>query len=214
MWWFYWFMLRSLGACPVRMLPVDDPAFAAEADGLVIGGGDDIGAEIYHGRPMPDVRIDPRRDQLELRALEYAVRRDIPVLGICRGAQMLNVFFGGTLYQDVYEAYEGLRRRWTPLPVKDVDIVPDSRLARILRRDRVRVNSLHSQSVDRLGQGLAVTARDEAGVVQAIEAPGAYFRIGVQWHPEFMIYRAPQRRLFRSFVDAIDEATEAGGSGR
>jgi len=205
MWWFYRLTLRLLGERPLRMVPTDDVSVVDSLHGLIVGGGDDIGAEIYQGLPIPDVRIDPQRDRLELHALEHAARHDIPVLGICRGAQMLNVFYGGSLHQDIYTAYEGLRRRWTPLPVKYVTVAPGSSLARVLGRERVKVNSLHTQSVDRLGRGLTATAHDEHGVIQAIEDPSERFRLGVQWHPEFMIYRTAQRRLFRAFVAAVDE---------
>jgi len=205
MWWFYWLTLRLLGERPLRLVPADDVSLVDGLQGLVVGGGDDIGAEIYQGLPTPDVRIDPQRDRLELRALEHAARHDIPVLGICRGAQMLNVFYGGSLHQDIYAAYEGLRRRWTPLPVKHVTVEAGSFLERILDRDRLKVNSLHTQSVDRLGRGLRATAHDEHGVIQAIEDSTERFRLGVQWHPEFMIYRAAQRRLFKAFVAAVDE---------
>jgi len=205
MWWFYRLTLRLLGERPLRMVPTDDVSVVDSLQGLIVGGGDDIGAEIYQGLPIPDVRIDPQRDRLELHALEHAARHDIPVLGICRGAQMLNVFYGGSLHQDIYTAYEGLRRRWTPLPVKYVTVAPGSSLARVLGRERVKVNSLHTQSVDRLGRGLTATAHDEHGVIQAIEDPSERFRLGVQWHPEFMIYRTAQRRLFRAFVAAVDE---------
>ena len=205
MWWFYRLTLRLLGERPLRMVPTDDVSVVDSLQGLIVGGGDDIGAEIYQGMPIPDVRIDPQRDRLELHALEHAARHDIPVLGICRGAQMLNVFYGGSLHQDIYTAYEGLRRRWTPLPVKNVTVAPGSSLARVLGRERVKVNSLHTQSVDRLGRGLTATAHDEHGVIQAIDDPTERFRLGVQWHPEFMIYRVAQRRLFRAFVTAVDE---------
>lgn len=206
MWWFYWLALGLMGERPVRLCPGDDVSVVNNLQGLIVGGGDDIGAEIYQGQVALDVRIDPERDKLELRALELALRKDMPVLGVCRGAQMLNVFHGGSLHQDVYQAYDGLRRRWTPLPVKRVEIAPGSLLSAVLGCRHLRVNSLHHQSVDRLGTGLTATARDEHGVVQAIEDPAARFRVGVQWHPEFMIYRVAQRRLFRAFVRAVDAA--------
>lgn len=204
MWWFYWLSLRLFGERPVRLVPPGGNAFIHQLDGLIIGGGDDIGAELYRGALEPDVRIDPARDQLELHALEHAVPRDIPVLGICRGAQMLNVFYGGTLHEDIHRAYQDVPKRWTPLPAKRVHVAAKSRLRHILRADELRVNSLHTQSVDRLGTGLVVNARDEHQIVQGIEDPAASFRLGVQWHPEFMIYKGSQRRLFREFVRAVD----------
>ena len=154
-----------------------------ELDGLVIGGGDDIGAEIYGGKVLPDVRIDPERDKLELRLLEGALPRGLPILGICRGSQMINVALGGTLHTDIHEVYVQAPRMRTVLPRKTIHVVEGSRLDRILRCNPCRVNALHHQSVDRVGRGLKVVARDEAGIVQAIEGAGPSFLLGVQWHP-------------------------------
>ncbi len=204
MWWFYWLALRILHVKPVRLIAPVDPARFKEFDGFVIGGGDDIGAEIYQGEPALDVRIDPARDQMELDILHYAFPRDLPVLGVCRGAQMLNVFMGGSLHQDIRAANAKVPDMWTPLPRKTVHFVQATLLQRIFDRDELRVNSLHRQAIDRLGVGLRVAGRDEFGVIQAIEDPDAHFRAGVQWHPEFLIYQSSHRRLFHAFVDAID----------
>jgi putative glutamine amidotransferase len=212
MWWFYWLAMRVFGEHPIRLVAPDGEAALDGLDGLIIGGGDDISVELYDGELTIDVQFDAARDQLELKALAYAAKRDLPVLGVCRGAQMLNVFYGGTLHQDIYKAYAGLPRRWTPLPARHVTIAPHSLLHRVLGVDHLHVNSLHTQSVDKLGAGLKVTARDRHDVVQAVEDASAFFRIGVQWHPEFMITHASQRRLFRAFVHAVD--AKSGGASR
>jgi putative glutamine amidotransferase len=180
-------------------------------DGLVIGGGDDIGAEIYGGQVLPDVRIDPERDKLELRLLEPALARGIPILGICRGSQMINIALGGTLHTDIYEVYMQAPRMRTILPKKTVRVVPGSRLDRILRCNPCRVNALHHQSVDRLGEGLQVVAQDEAGIVQATEGTGPNFLLGVQWHPELLVFRTPQQRLFEALVEAAREGRAVRG---
>ncbi|HEX8527052.1 gamma-glutamyl-gamma-aminobutyrate hydrolase family protein [Allosphingosinicella sp.] len=178
-------------------------------EGLVIGGGDDIGAEIYGGQVLPDVRIDPERDKLELRLLEPALAAGIPILGICRGSQMINIALGGTLHTDIYEVYMQAPKMRTILPKKTVRIVAGSRLDRILRCNPCRVNALHHQSVDRVGTGLRVVAEDEAGIVQATEGTGPNFLLGVQWHPELLVLRSPQQRLFQALVDAAREAKGA-----
>lgn len=210
MWWFYWLSMRLFGEHPIRLVAPAGESQLDGLDGLIIGGGDDISVELYDGELTLDVKYDEARDKLELKALEYAAKRDLPVLGVCRGAQMLNVFYGGTLHQDIYKTYAGLPRRWTPLPARHVTIDPDSLLYEVLEVRHLHVNALHTQSVDKLGSGLAVTARDRHDVVQAIEDRSAYFRVGVQWHPEFMIYRASQRRLFRAFVHAVDAKSGSG----
>lgn len=210
MWWFYWLSMRLFGEHPIRLVAPAGESQLDGLDGLIIGGGDDISVELYEGELTLDVKYDEARDKLELKALEYAAKRDLPVLGVCRGAQMLNVFYGGTLHQDIYKTYAGLPRRWTPLPARHVTIAPDSLLYEVLEVRHLHVNALHTQSVDKLGSGLAVTARDRHDVVQAIEDRSAFFRVGVQWHPEFMIYRASQRRLFRAFVHAVDAKSGSG----
>jgi putative glutamine amidotransferase len=174
--------------------------------GLIIGGGDDIGAEIYGGTVLPDVRIDPERDALELKLLRAALPAGLPVLGICRGSQMLNVALGGSLHTDIHEVYETAPRMRTVLPKKTITIVPGSRLDEVLRCNPCRVNALHHQSIDRLGHDLRVVARDESGIVQAIEGTGPAFLIGVQWHPELLVWKAPQQRLFSALGSAAAEA--------
>lgn len=196
--------LARVGARAVRLV-AGEPAPAAPLDGLVIGGGDDIGAEVYGGRVLPDVRLDPERDRLELALLETALPAGRPVFGVCRGAQMINVALGGTLHTDIHEVYEKAPRMRTILPRKTVRVVPGSRLDRILRCNPCRVNALHHQSVDRLGRGLRVVAQDEAGIVQAIEGDGPHFLLGVQWHPEFLVFTPSQQRLFAALAAAARE---------
>jgi putative glutamine amidotransferase len=171
----------------------------------VIGGGDDIGAEIYGGKVIPDVRLDPERDKIELALLKAALPAQLPVLGICRGSQMLNVALGGTLHTDIYEVYVQAPKMRTVLPRKRVSIETGSRLDRILRCNPCQVNALHHQSVDRLGQGLIIAARDENGIVQAVESETAPFLLGVQWHPELLVWKKPQQRLFAALVEAARE---------
>jgi putative glutamine amidotransferase len=202
LWAFAAFSLWLQGARPRRLTPPLDVGKLADLDGLLVGGGDDIGATLYGGEVVPDTRIDPSRDQLELAALEHFWPTGAPILGICRGAQMINVFRGGTLHQDVRETYGIRRHPRTPLPLKRVRIEEASRLATIVRVSSIRVNSLHSQAVDRLGTGLRVAARDRHAMVQAIEDGAGPLRVGVQWHPELLFYRPHHRRLFRSFVEA------------
>lgn len=193
--------LARAGARAVRLTP-GDPLPDEPLRGLVIGGGDDIGAEIYGGKVLPDVRIDPDRDRMELSLLTTALPTGLPILGICRGAQMINVALGGTLHADIYEVYAHAPRMRTILPRKRVSIEPESRLGRILGCNPCKVNALHHQSVDRLGQGLRIAARDESGIVQAIEHDGERFLFGVQWHPELLIWRQPQQRLFAALATA------------
>lgn len=201
MWWFNRFALRRVGAEPVQLCADSTRGFDG-LDGLVVGGGDDIVPTLYGGEIDPAIRLDPERDALELEALTHASRHRLPVLGICRGAQMINIARGGSNVQDIYETYEDAPRMRTALPRKRVRIAPDSLLARLLGAELCRVNAIHHQSVDRLGDGLRVVARDDWNIVQAIEGDGPRFLVGVQWHPEFLILNRGQRNLFRALVRA------------
>lgn len=200
-WPFIRFSIWIAGGKARRIRPGEESR-AAAIDGLLIGGGDDIGTELYGGEALLDVRIDPERDATELRLLRSLWDGPTPIFGICRGAQMMNIACGGTLHEDIHEIYRGAYRGRTPFPVKTVRIRPGSRLHDLAKTVTLKVNSIHHQSVDRLGEGLSISARDESGVVQAIEAEARADRIGVQWHPEFLFYRTAHLGFFRALVRA------------
>lgn len=202
MWWCNRLALWRAGARAVRLVPGGTVA-RETLDALVLGGGDDIEATLYRDEIDPTVRMDDARDALERDLLHWAWDRGVPVLGICRGAQMINVALGGTLHEEVKEAFPFARHRRQVLPRKRVTVTSNSRLAGILASARCRVNALHHQAIDRLGDGLRVVARDENGVIQGIEAAdGRRFAFGVQWHPEFLVFDRGQQRLFRALAGA------------
>ena len=206
MWWFNWLAIYRAGGRAVRVSP-NRPRDVGSLDGLLVGGGDDIGLSLYYdisNKPelQADIRIDHERDLLERDLVHQARARSLPVLGICRGAQMINVARGGTLHRDIYDSFRDAPKLRTPLPRKQVMIEPGSHLHEILGTTECRVNALHHQSVDELGAGLQVVSRDAHGIVQAIELAAAQFVIGVQWHPEFLVFDRGQMRLFRSLVAA------------
>ncbi|MEM5583883.1 gamma-glutamyl-gamma-aminobutyrate hydrolase family protein [Roseibium sp. AS2] len=171
-------------------------------DGLIAGGGDDISATLYGGELTPDVRLDPERDALETRLISAAVERGIPVLGICRGAQMINVSFGGSLHTDVWEVFVKAPKLRTVLPRKKVNINRRTWLSAVLDCNPCRVNALHHQSVKDLGRGLKVSAVDDFGIIQAIEGTFETQVIGVQWHPELMPFSHSQTDLFTWFANS------------
>ena len=170
--------------------------------GIIIGGGSDIDPGIYGGNVSAPPNVDPERDSYQLEILAEADRRALPVLGICRGAQLINVHAGGTLFDDLAPHRQLTSNRGTLLPRKQVNISPDSILAEWIGDTSSRVNSLHHQAVRATGKSLQVSAHDRDGIVQAIESTAGPLRIGVQWHPEYLPQRPDQRRLFARFVAA------------
>lgn len=197
------------GGRAVKWRDMDDVDLTS-VDGVLIGGGDDIAPTLYKGEVKIKARLDPDRDAMEKRILDEALDNNCPVMGICRGAQMLNVVLGGTLHQDAYAAYPSRRYR-TILPRREVAIEPGSRLARITGTAPMHVNALHRQAIDRLGKGLRVAARDEAGMVQAVERTRDPFALGVQWHPEHIFYAHRHRALFTALVVAAESCRDGRG---
>ncbi|MBT9382650.1 gamma-glutamyl-gamma-aminobutyrate hydrolase family protein [Pseudooceanicola sp. CBS1P-1] len=195
-----WLNLALAGGRALKWQRADQIDIAA-VDGLIIGGGDDIFPGLYGTEIVTRVTLDPDRDRMEKALTEQALARDLPILGICRGAQMLNVVLGGTLHQDAFAVYPSRRYR-TILPRRRISVRDDTRLAEIAGCLPMRINALHSQAVDRLGDGLRIAATDEAGMIQAIERLRDPFALGVQWHPEHIFYARRQRRLFRALVEA------------
>ncbi len=147
-----------------------------------------------------DITGDTDRDALESRLIKQADEKKLPMLGICRGAQLINVQRGGRLHQDLKDFYVETPQLTTVLPYKSINVESDSRLANVLGRTRCRVNSLHRQAISETGEGIQIVAREETGVVQAIEDSQRPFLIGVQWHPEYLPQRPEQRRIFRTLV--------------
>lgn len=158
----------------------------------------------------PGPRGDRGRDGLEWRLLGDALARDIPILGICRGAQLLNVYMGGSLHQDLSSFYQESPQVHSIWPYKRVTVRRDSELYHWLGPD-TRVNSLHRQAIAELGEGLTAVAWEQTGVVQAVEGRGGALLLGVQWHPEYLPQRREQRALFRALVRAaaISHRSEA-----
>lgn len=191
------------GGSPVRIGPGLRTRFD-DLDGLIVGGGVDIESRLYGIDTADEWPFDADRDALELCGLDWAERHDRPVLGICRGAQLLNVHRGGTLIHDLTRARPEIRNPRSIFPCKTAHPEPASRLAGLIGTHRLRINALHHQAVDRLGRDLTVAAVDDDGVVQAVEHAGHRFRIGVQWHPELMLWSPRHRRLFRALVAAAE----------
>jgi putative glutamine amidotransferase len=189
--------VTEAGGRPVLLptIPGADEAGTLDLlDGLILGGGPDIDPALYGRAPGPDTVVSaPERDEAESALLRGALARDLPVLGICRGMQLLNVVRGGTLVQHLPEhatAPGSFERH-------EVVIRPDSVVGAAVGRPAL-VESGHHQGVESVGRGLRVVGRAPDGVIEAIEDPSARFCVGVLWHPE----QGPDRGLFRALVAA------------
>ena len=203
-WWCASLALRLAGAVPER-ISVRHPPSGQPLDALVIGGGNDIGPEHYGGDIDAKVKADPERDLLEIDWIKKAIRERIPVLGICRGAQLINVVMGGSLHQDIRAIRKRTKNRPGLLPTKRVLLDEGSEVSSIFKRDRIRVNSLHHQAVNRAGEGLRAVGRDLDDIVQAFESESGWPIIGVQWHPEYLLYLPSQLALFRWLLSQARE---------
>ena len=159
---------------------------------LIIGGGDDISPENLGLDVVARSKTDPDRDRLE-----KALQENIPLLGICRGAQLINIVMGGTLHQDIRSMRALTYNRPGLLPTKQVKLDPQSNLARICGKNKLRVNSLHSQAINQQAEGLQIVGRDLDDIVQAVQSADERPIIGVQWHPEYLFYLPAQMALFR-----------------
>lgn len=147
--------------------------------------------------------MDLDRDELELKYLSESEKRNMPVLGICRGMQLMNVYFKGTLHQDIRGFYAEKSQVSSIFPKKRVLIHQDTKLRQFLQTDICNVNALHNQAIDKPGEGIVVAAKElNTGVQQAIEHTEYPFVIGVQWHPEYLIQIARQRNIFKELVKA------------
>jgi putative glutamine amidotransferase len=189
-------------------------------DGLVLQGGADVAPESYSQQPLdPRWRGDPVRDRYELALLHEFLRQGKPVIGICRGCQLLNVAFGGTLMQDIVTQHPDCHAHvdanlYDELH-HDVTLVPGSRLDRLYPADRLlRVTSIHHQAIDRLGKGLVVEARSTLdGVIEAVWWDGPGYARGLQWHPEFHADRASllsSAPVMFDFLEAAERRLELG----
>jgi putative glutamine amidotransferase len=193
-------------------LPPDEVAPLEWASGLVLTGGGDVDPALYGQRPHPRTyNVSPRRDRFELNLLESALRRDLPVLAICRGMQLLNVYFGGSLEQHLLDVPGRLahdRDRPRAEPAHEVRATEGSLLADLVG-ERTQVNSHHHQGLDVVADGLEEIGYSEDGVLEAVVARDYTWVLGVQWHPEAMVpFDARQEAIFTGFVQA--SAARAG----
>ncbi|MBA3301589.1 MAG: gamma-glutamyl-gamma-aminobutyrate hydrolase family protein [Thermoleophilaceae bacterium] len=201
--------VEEAGGVPVVVTPLKAPAIAPLLDhvgGLLISGGPDLEPAAYGADPHPELGpTEPEIDLFELALLRAAERRRLPVLALCRGAQVLNVARGGSLHQHIPDLPGDIDHRQTSSGndvTHHVALEPDCLAARLMGSDQIEVNSFHHQSIDALGRGLRATGRSEDGVVEVIEAPRREFVLGVQWHAESLTARPEHLALFEGLAEA------------
>jgi putative glutamine amidotransferase len=207
--------LESAGLTPIIVPPLANPERVGEildaAAGLLLTGGEDVDPKLYGAPRHPRLgQTNPERDATELALLEAARERQLPVLAICRGIQLLNVAYGGTLYQDLPSERASSTRHDQPndrtARTHDVTIAAGSRLAAATGTVTMAVNSYHHQAVCRIGAGLRVTATAPDGIVEGVETEDpAWWVVAVQWHPEDLTtdVRSWDRGIFRALADEV-----------
>jgi putative glutamine amidotransferase len=210
----YTMAIEAAGGLPVVMPPMHDEAIGPLLDrlsGVCLSGGPDMDAGTYGGRYHPQLGpTEPDLDHFELQVVHAALERRMPLLAICRGAQVLNVSLGGNLYQHLPDEPGGgipHRKRTADAPdtAHEIRIEPDTVLAEALHHDgSCSVNSFHHQAAHRIGRGLMPVAWAPDGVVEGLELPDRDFVVGVQWHAEAMVDRPEQLALFQAFVEAAN----------
>lgn len=200
--------IEATGGIPLILPPLASPSKSARSileriDGLLLtGSGPDIDPEIYgERRRFPFKTVHPKRFLLERELVRQAKKKGMPILGICGGMQLLNVAAGGSLYQDIKgQIPKAMQHQRGGKPAHLIEVKQGTLLSKILKGDRLRVNSAHHQGVKQVAPGYVVNAKADDGVIEGIEAVGYPFVLGVQWHPEFLNADDQSETLFKAFL--------------
>ena len=213
----YYVAAAQAGGAPVLVPLLDEDLDTLREvydtlDGVLIPGGVDIDPAHFGEAPHPKLgRVDEARDRVEMQLTRWAIDEGKPLLGLCRGLQVINVTLGGTLYQDLEAQYpEAIKHDYFPTYgftrdhlAHEVTVTEGSRLRDVLARDRITVNSMHHQGIKTLAPALVANAIAPDGLVEGVELPGAPFCVGVQWHPEvFEMVNPDTRHVFKEFIAA------------
>ncbi len=225
----YFLAATMVGAVPWMIPLLDDDLLTLREiyerlDGLLIPGGVDISPAEYGESVRKECgNLDPARDRVELQLVRWAIEDGKPVLGLCRGLQVINVASGGTLWQDLASQNPAFHKHdFFPTAgferdhiAHEVDIVADTKLSRLLESTRSPVNSMHHQGIKQLGQRLVASATADDGLVEAVEGDSDAFLVGVQWHPEVFEMADPHtRHLFGGFIRAAMDWSTANSASR
>lgn len=213
----YYIAVALAGGAPILIPLLDDEPEALRAvydacDGVLIPGGVDVDPKHFNEEPHPKLgRIDGARDRVEMHVTRWAVEDQKPLLGLCRGLQVINVTLGGTLYQDLEAQYpDAIKHDYFPTYGYDRDhlahevtLAKGSRLRHLMELERISVNSMHHQGIKTLAPSLVASATAPDGLIEAVESNNDHFLVGVQWHPEVFEMTDPHtRHVFREFISA------------
>lgn len=199
------------GGIPVGIF-TSDSEIIEKMDGLLLTGGYDIAPKFFGETLHPLLGVvTEERDILEMALVEKCLQKKIPIFGICRGLQLLNVYFGGTLYQHVEASVNTpilhMQKENRKVTTHHVSVKKESTFYSIVKKDRISVNSMHHQAIKKLGKNLNAVAMADDGLIEAIEFQGDSFCMAVQWHPEELVVNGdlPSKRLFQAFIEATQK---------
>jgi putative glutamine amidotransferase len=213
----YYIAVALAGGAPILVPLLDDEPEALRAayeacDGVLIPGGVDVDPKYFGEDPHPKLgRIDGARDRVEMQMTRWSVEDRKPLLGLCRGLQVINVTLGGSLYQDLEDQYpDAIKHDYFPNfgydrdhLAHEVSLTKGSRLRHLMELERIPVNSMHHQGIKTLAPSLAPAAVAPDGLIEAVESTSDHFLVGVQWHPEVFEMTDPHtRHVFREFINA------------
>lgn len=204
--------IKRTGGIPVILPYIEGTSeltqLITSIDGLYLAGGNDVDPIYFDEEPHPQLgEVNPTRDAFELQILKQMLAQNKPILGICKGCQMINVVLGGTLYQDIHaQMNQSLvqHQQNSPhsYPTHQIVLEKKSQLHQIINESSIKVNSRHHQAIRTLGKSLMVTSRTQDGLIESIESTAHDFVIGVQWHPESLLAAndGPSTQLYTTFI--------------
>lgn len=205
--------IEAAGGMPILLTNLKEPEInniLTHLDGILLTGGSDVDPRYFGEEPLPQTgEITPDRDEFEIKLSKLVLKRNIPILAICRGIQVLNIAAGGTIYQDINtQCIKPIKHnqnapRW--YDSHEISIGKNTKLYDILGIDNLRVNSFHHQAIKNTAKNFIINAKSSDGIIEGIESVVHKFALGVQWHPECMWERNPKMlHLFKGFIDIAE----------
>lgn len=214
--------IKAMGGIPILLSYVEKEEEITQLvqiiDGLYLVGGNDIDPSYFNEDPHPELgEVNPTRDAFEMLILRGFLTRNKPVLGVCKGSQMINVVLGGNLYQDIYSQVRNPliqhhQKSPTTHASHTIDLVEGTKLCNIVGQSRIKVNSRHHQAIRNVGTDIIVSSRSNDGIIESIESTKHDFVIGVQWHPENLLVAKDHssKRIYQSFIEACKDRKKGG----